>query len=112
MTPSEVARIAHELERVHNPRAVRWEDQSPMYRKTATQSAELILAGRFDIKALFGERAELHALFAACMPPVWNDDEPNGEPDRKPGYKEKELQRANPALRELMQPGPCETITV
>jgi len=112
MNATEVARILHEVSRVKCPHVQPWEKESADYRATSAKAAGWLLEGRISADALFHDEPALAAVVRACLPPVFDiNDEPEGEPDRKPGYSEKFVTQDDPAKRERMKPGPCETIT-
>lgn len=108
MNPGQVARIAHEVQRVRMPHTPAWEKVSPEYRRAATSGAALILEGRLP---LYGLDPAVTAVFAACMPaPLDLNEETGVEPERKPGYNPKDLEREAPALRAMKAPGECVSI--
>lgn len=111
MNPGQVAKILHEVSRAqgHADTLVPWERESPAYRETLTRFTGRVLAGEIQPEECFAGDPIRIAIGRACMSPL-SEDEPESEPERRPGYSESALGKECPAYRAAKAPGECVTL--
>lgn len=119
MTPGTCARILHEVVRQwhidtgrHSEPA--WADHTMQYRAAMTGLVRRVMTGESDpleVSRALGPASRIAEHVLLAIAPTKDDEEPSGEPDRKPAYDEKYLQREAPHIREAKAPGECVTIT-
>lgn len=114
LNATQIARIAHEAHRAHL-RAMwctelpAWESISPSDRMQHVFTVTRVMSDPEVMRKAEGSFGSagvvLFAVIRACLPPVVDiNDEPEVEPDRKPGYTDAFLKRDDPAKRELKKP--------
>jgi hypothetical protein len=119
MTPRTCAQILHEVVRQWHIDTGRhsekeWANESVEYRASMTQLVLRVIRGEsdpHDIARALGPAGRIAEHVLIAIAPKKDDDEPTGEPDRKPAYDEKYLRREAPHIREAKAPGECVTIT-
>lgn len=110
MNPGQIARVLHEVSRAQNQGGglIQWESESPVYREALTRFTGRLLSGEIQPEQCFANDPVRIAIVRACKAPVFDLNAETGiEPERKPGYRPKDLEREAPATRALKAPGEC-----
>lgn len=114
------AQITHEVVRQWQADTGRqvapaWAAESPNYREALEGLIRQVIAGTIDPEDVADSlgsagRIALPILVGICPGGAFEEPEVD-DPDRKPGYSEKDLRREAPHKREAKKPGEVVTVT-
>jgi hypothetical protein len=114
------AQITHEVVRqwqidTGRQAAPAWVNESPNYREAFSGLIAQVMTGALDPETLadsLGSAGRIAMpVLLAIMPGVDEEADDVFEPDRKPGYNERDLMRAAPHKREAQKPGEVVKVT-